>query len=262
MAWFECKSGGGGGTQFADLLALAADGTSANPVVFDLTDAEIHTQAVKIPQHMFYYNKNVGHISLINVTTVEASAFFNGRNVKSVNLPACTSVGESAFEAIHQDRADIMTQINLPLCTSIGTAAFRSMRTNTNSSNKLVMDIHSVTSLGQNAFRATQSAYAFYTDEIDISNVITIGQYAFAGGHTIVTLKIGSACTSISANMLNGTTCTNLIVNRSTPPALTTTLGTTPSHIYVPDAAVATYKAASVWSNYSSIIEGISNYSA
>lgn len=260
MAWYKCSSGGGG-TNFADLMALAAAGSSSSPVIFDLTDAEIHTLSTKVPQYMFYYNRNVGHISLANVTDVGAFAFYNGRNVKSINLPVCTAVGESAFEAIHQDASTALTSINLPLCTSIGAAAFRNMRTNTSASNKLVVDIHSVTSLGQNAFRSTTSGMNWYIEEIDISNVVTIGQYAFAGSqNTLVTLKIGSDCTSISANMLNGTTCTNLIVNRSTPPALTTTLGTAPAHIYVPDDAVNTYKAASVWSNYASIIEKLSNY--
>lgn len=261
MAWFECKYSAGGGTNFADLMALAADGTSSSPVIFDLTDAEIHTLATKVPQYMFYYNRNVGDISLANITDVGAFAFFNGRNVKSINLPVCTSVGESAFEAIHQDASTALTSINLPLCTSIGAAAFRNIRTNTSSSNKLVVDIHSVTSLGQNAFRSTTSGMNWNIEEIDISNVVTVGAYAFAGGqNTLGTLKIGSACTSIAANILNGTTCTNLVVDRATPPALTTTLGTAPAHIYVPDDAVNTYKAASVWSNYASIIEGISNY--
>lgn len=259
MAWYKC-GGGGGGTNFADLMALAAAGTSSSPVIFDLTDAEIHTLATKVPQYMFYYNRNVGHISLANVTDVGAFAFFNGRNVKSINLPVCTAVGESAFEAIHQDASTAFTSINLPLCTTIGQAAFRNMRTNTNSSNPLVVDIHSCTSLGQNAFRSTTSGMNWYIEEIDISNVVTIGGYAFAGSNTLGTLKIGSACTSIATSILNGTTCTNLIVDRATPPALTTTLGTAPTHIYVPDDAVNTYKAASVWSNYASIIESISNY--
>ena len=260
MAWFECKYGSGG-TNFADLMALAAAGTSSSPVIFDLTDSEIHTLATKVPQYMFYYNRNVGHISLANVTEVGADAFFNGRNVKSINLPACTSVGESAFEAIHQDASTALTQINLPLCTTIGNHAFRNMRTNTNSTTPLVVDIHSCTSLAQNAFRSTTSGMNWYIEEVNIPNVVTIGAYAFAGSqNTLVTLKIGSACTSIATNMLNGTTCTNLIVDRATPPAITTTLGTAPAHIYVPDANVNDYKTASVWSNYASIIEGISNY--
>jgi hypothetical protein len=72
----------------------------------------------------------------------------------------------------------------------------------------------------------------------------------------IGTAQGGSQISVINVNDYQGKSVA-LILHTETPPSFTWA-AVAPSAIYVPDAAVATYQAASGFSTYSSIIKGLS----
>lgn len=86
------------------------------------------------------------------------------------------------------------------------------------------------------------------------STVTVIGMDAFHGCTNLQSLTIPSSVTSLGARFYYGQT---LIMQGTTPPSLYDIQSTT-ANIYVPDAAVDTYKSATGWSNYASKIKGIS----
>lgn len=118
------------------------------------------------------------------------------------------------------------------------------------------------------------------------NGVTTIGSYAFNWCSSLVDVSIGNSVTTLGQNAFSNCALTNIIIPSSvttigaaalrmsslrvvtvlskTPPSLSN--GTTEAsraftsnleHIYVPASAVNTYKSASGWSNYASIIETI-----
>lgn len=92
--------------------------------------------------------------------------------------------------------------------------------------------------------------------------VTSIGQGAFTQCYALTEVEIPSSVTSIAAQaFLSCTGLVDVICNRTTPPTLATNSFqgcTALASIYVPDASVNTYKSASGWSTYASIIKPIS----
>lgn len=76
-----------------------------------------------------------------NVQLISNSAFEECGNLKTVNFPACTSIGSYAFHSCFS-----LTNINFPVCTTIGAYAFRSCQSLTSAI------FPSCTSVGNNAF--------------------------------------------------------------------------------------------------------------
>ena len=120
----------------------------------------------------------------------------------------------------------------------------------------------SVTSIGKKAFANTGR---LKTIELP-SSITSIPNMLFLGSLGITGMTISSAVTSIGNSAFTG--CENmaeLIIEGTTPPFVganafsgTTNLTTPDFPIYVPDAAVNTYKGASSWSGYASRVKGIS----
>lgn len=252
MAWYRSNiKQSGGGTQFADLMALASGSTA-----FDLDDATLHTEATSIPQYMFNSNTKVRDISLTNVTDVGMYSFSNASNVRNINLPACTHIGESAFYTCRRSSSVASgSTINLPEVLTIDANAFYEFGFYDST---LEIDLTKCTTLGQGAFRAVNASYGMVAKEVNLPAVQTIGNQAFQRA-TLTDLKIGANCTSLGQNIFLTATITNLYCEATTPPTIgSNNLGSpTLSHIYVPANSVATYKSANGWSAFESIIEAI-----
>lgn len=251
MAWYRSNIKQSGGTQFADLMALAS-GSSA----FDVDDATLHTEATTVPQYMFNSNSKVRDVNLANVTDVGQYAFANCSNIRNINLPACTHIGENAFYTCR--RSTIIASsatLNLPEVVSIDANAFYEI---VFSNANLTISLPKCTTLGQGAFRAVNASYGMVVKEVNLPLVQTIGNQAFQRA-TITDLKIGANCTNLGQNIFLNATITNLYCEATTPPTIgSNNLGSpTLSHIYVPADSVATYKTANGWSTFASIIEAI-----
>lgn len=252
MAWYKC-SGGGTGTNFADLMALASGSTA-----FDLDDATLHTQSTAIPLYMFNSNTKVRDISLDNITDVGMYAFANASNVRNISLPSCTHIGESAFYTCRRSSAVASgATFSLPEVVTIEANAFYEFGF---FDATLEINLPKCTTLGQGAFRAVNASYGMIAKEINLPLIQTIGNQAFQRA-TITDVKIGANCTSLGQNLFLNATITNLTCKAVTPPTIgSNNLGSpTLSHIYVPSGSVEAYKTADGWSAFASIIEGISN---
>lgn len=195
---------------------------------------------------------NFTSVSDENVTSVRASCFFACKKIQEVYLPNVTSIGDSAFKCcdmlskINIQNVETLddyalstclkiTELYLPKAITIGTSACDSMP------QLKKVTLGNVKTIGE---------YALYwnlnCEEIDISlneNVGSIGAKAFLGDKKLSKL-------TIRGTALIGLKDSNAFYN--TPIANGT------GKIYVDPSIVETYKTATNWSNYASVIEAIS----
>ena len=250
----------------ADLLLMLENNTSANRVT--LTDDTVKSEALSIRKNTF----RECYIDTVNWSKIEdigAYAFYDSK-IYSLSFPNCKTIGDYAFYHMNYYEGSILTQFNFPKVESIGSTAFEDARINTGVLNfpecKIVKSyglasLPSVTTFNfPKCETFEEGAFNFTNITIDITlpKVKTIAFKAFRHFRG-TNFTIGPDCTSIAAGMLdyNGK-ITNLYVQATTPPTLGGSFGGDGvSHIYVPAESVSAYKAASNWSNYSSIIEAI-----
>lgn len=97
---------------------------------------------------------------------------------------------------------------------------------------------------------------------IDIStSKTTIANYCFRYNAQLEHVSIPDNITTINQQALaNNPKLTSVVVNRTTPPTLGANVfnNSTLATIYVPDASVEAYKAASGWSSYADRIKPLS----
>ena len=180
-------------------------------------------------------------VDLPACTSVGYSAFQDCYSLQTVDLPACTSVGYSAF----QDCYSLQT-VSLPVCSYVGEKAFmycRSLET---------VDLPACTSFGQYAFSACHSltsislpvcssipyeafwnCYSLPSISLPVCNYIS--DYAFENcsklKYVYVGGEISDVCTLNNTNAFNG--CSRL------------------KYIVVPVSLVESYKTATNWTYYS-----------
>ena len=219
-------------------------------------------------------------------------ALYNNTALTSVNFPNATSIGEYAMAGC----SALQTALVPKLATS-GTYAFQnctslesiSMPQLATVSNYMFAGCSALSSVSiPNATRINKYAFQNCKDltSIDLDGVTNIGNYAFSGTG-IGTLVIPDATSlgtylcqgyrrgvvdqhktvNLSSNRFNGANSLCHLILRSTTMCTLTTnalAGTAIAAgigwIYVPTDLVATYKAASNWSNYASQIVDISEY--
>ena len=219
-------------------------------------------------------------------------ALYNNTALTSVNFPNATSIGEYAMAGC----SALQTALVPKLATS-GTYAFNncislesiSMPQLATVSNYMFAGCSALSSVSiPNATRINQYAFQNCKDltSIDLDGVTNIGNYAFSGTG-IGTLVIPDATSlgtylcqgyrtgvvdqhktvNLSSNRFNGANSLCHLILRSTTMCTLTTNALTGTAIaagigwiYVPTDLVATYKAASNWSNYASQIVNISEY--
>lgn len=219
-------------------------------------------------------------------------ALYNNTALTSVNFPNATSIGEYAMAGC----SALQTALVPKLATS-GTYAFNnctslesiSMPQLVTVSNYMFAGCSALSSVSiPNATRINQYAFQNCKDltSIDLDGITNIGNYAFSGTG-IGTLVIPDATSlgtylcqgyrtgvvdqhktvNLSSNRFNGANSLCHLILRSTTMCTLTTNALTGTAIaagigwiYVPTDLVATYKAASNWSNYASQIVDISEY--
>lgn len=251
-----------------DLLYLLE--LNSSDTRLSLTDEVISSRATKIRKYTFYEGY-IGSINLSHIIEVGDYAFYNGR-ATNIRLPNCKKLGNYAFYKINKVD-DAITTWDLSKVESIGNQCFYESKLTG------ILDLPECKSIGENAFRScpitagvnlpkletiSSQAFNFVSFAVDISlpKVKTIGNNAF--NHTrSENFTIGSECTTIGSGIFNaGSGVTNLYVLATTPPTLSGRFKGSSgaqgvSNIYVPAESVAAYKAATMWSNYESIIQAI-----
>ena len=159
------------------------------------------------------------------VTTIGANAFSNCSSLTTVTIPnTVTTISANAFNA----------------CTGLTSVTIPS----------------GVTSIENYTFNGCSGLTSITIP----SSVTTIGVRPFMGCTDLTSITIPSSVTSIGNQAFSGCTgLTSIVVNATTPPTLGTDVFSLTNNcpIYVPAASVATYKAASNWSQLAGRIQAI-----
>ena len=113
------------------------------------------------------------------IATSSPTAFLGCTSLRSVTMPSCSIVGDSAFY-----NNSSLTTVNLPLATSIGRNAFNGC------SSLIEISLPSATAVGVNAFNNCP-----VLTSLDLPAVTTIPDYRFQNITSLVTASFASATT-------------------------------------------------------------------
>lgn len=214
-----------------------------------LTSCTIGNNVTKIGNYAFLNCKFNNIVIPNSVTTIGKYAFDGCKSLTSITIPnSVTSMDEWAF-----GYCSGATSINIGSgITTIPYAAF-----DTCFSLRSITIPDTVTSIGNQVFNQCEAL----TSATVGNGVTTIGNLAFNNCLALERVTIGTGCTSIGDNCFGHCASLESLTIKATMPP---TLGSHPfdGHpetftIYVPASSLNTYKTASRWSNYSSIIRAI-----
>jgi hypothetical protein len=173
-------------------------------------------------------------VDLSNCNAIGNSVFYNCQKLKIVDLHSIKSIGSSAFAGCSslEEVGDISAFTTIPNSLFQGCTKLKNV------------SLPNVTTIGGNAFSGCQSL-----TELVLPSVTSIGNQAFYG------------CTNLNAPQITSTSLTSIGSSAFSAPGVITLMTTTPPTlggndafgdmmvIRVPDAAVAAYRAADVWSD-------------
>lgn len=251
--------------------------------------------ATTVKAFAFKDNTQINNVIMPNVTHVYESAF-DSSTIKAATLPKCVfidkkaffqcnswrsgnidlpvidEIGESAFDGVHPD-ASISLSINIQNVRKVGYRAFYETNFWKNRSPQNELYLPNCTEIGEQAFSSYgSSSYPPFFKKIDLPAIVTIGRQAFRcvtpGEGNTLEIHIGPNCTYIDEGMLflgpsSSLYNTDIYVEAVNPPTLVDgfwhELGYDwiPTHLYVPQQSVDTYKNTSPWSLYASVTEAI-----
>lgn len=201
-------------------------GTEAFRQCQDLTSASF-PKLTEIPYMAFYSCKNLVSAEFSKITNVDYCGLSDCQ-IEHLDLSELLSAGNSAFEDSN------LVNVDAPKLNSINQQCFKSNK-------KLkTASFASAISIGYYAFE-----YCSLLETVILPKVKTINAYAFSGT-ALNTCVIGTQDTT-GLCTIGGSS-----VFSSTPIASGT------GFIYVPDALVDQYKAATNWSVYANQIKGLS----
>ena len=175
-------------------------------------------------------------------------AFNNCTSLESISMPQLATVNNYMFAG-----CSALSSVSIPNATRINQYAFQNCKDLTS------IDLDGVTNIGNYAFSGSGIG------TLEITDATTLGTYLCQGyrtgivdQHTTVNLTSNrfNGANSLCHLILRSTTMCTLTTNALTGTAIAAGIG----WIYVPTDLVATYKAASNWSNYASQIVDISEY--
>ena len=238
-----------------------------------------NTQLTSISSELFKGCTSLAEITLpAGVTSIRNYAFNGCTSLAEITLPASlTSIGDGAFNGCKSltsvvnfentqltsviygafSGCTLLAGITLPdTLTSIYDRAFEGCSSLT----EITLPA-GVTSIGNYAFNGCTSLAGITLP----ASLTSIGDYAFRNCTSLAGITLPASLTSIGGGAFNGCSSLQYIrIEATTPPTLSNT-DAIPSKIraiYVPDASVEAYQAATNWSSFASKIKGISEMPA
>lgn len=175
-------------------------------------------------------------------------AFQNCTSLESISMPQLATVSNYMFAG-----CSALSSVSIPNATRINQYAFQNCKDLTS------IDLNGVTNIGNYAFSGSGIGTLEITDATSLGTYLCQGQRTgIVDQHTTVNLASNrfNGANSLCHLILRSTTMCTLTTNALTGTAIAAGIG----WIYVPTDLVATYKAASNWSNYASQIVDISEY--
>lgn len=188
---------------------------------------------------------NLTSVNFPKCERIEERAFANDTNLRNVNLQSVSYVGMYAFSSCKS-----LFSISLPYCLSVGTNAFQGC------TSLSIASIPNCSNLGGNAFTSCwvlSSAYFPMTNQTNTRtfwSCLKLSQALL--GNALLQSSVFEGCTSLQSVYLLSSTPGNLSASVfiRTPILDSSYLGYYGS-IYVPSAAVETFKSATNWASLS-----------
>jgi hypothetical protein len=235
-------SGGGGDTSVEDGIITKT--------ITSYTNDRVTT----ISTYAFCYCYNLTTVSFPSCKTIYNNAFCFCSNLTTVSFPVCTSIYNNAFYSCTN-----LTTVSFPLCKTIYNSAFSYC------TNLTTVSFPSCTSIGSNAF---YSCYKLTAANFPSCKIIFSSAFCFCSNLATASFP---ACTNIHSNAFFKCynlkslylTCSSLCklsnsnAFSSTPIGGYSTSAKTYGSIYVPASLLASYKAATNWTYFSSRFVGI-----
>lgn len=243
-------SSDGVGITMADAEAVTSIGTwfKGNKEITSFNELEYFSNVKWLLAEAFSGCTSLQSISLKNIESTGYDAL-KQTALSHVDAPLLGFVNNYAFTEISSDFS-----INLPSCTTIYKNGFYKSGLQKISCTNLL-------EIQDNGLKDTR------LKEIFLPNVKTIGIDGLNLCPYLAKVDIGGNATSIGNFAFgNSTSLEILIVRATTPPSAgrlileNTAIDSANGFIYVPDASVDAYKAASGWSTYASRIKPLSEY--
>lgn len=185
------------------------------------------------------------------ITTVGKYAFNSCAELKTINLPNCTTIGNSAFSNT------MPTTVNLPKVTTVGEYAFQG-----SGHYEYDLDLPAVTSLGNYNFNVANWR------TVRLPSITVIPERGFYNSYVTV-VDIGPNCTWINNYGFYGASALKALIFRRTESIVTTgssnifnnsRIKNGYGYIYVPSALIEAYKAESMYSGVSPMFRAIEDY--
>jgi hypothetical protein len=216
-----------------------------------LTYISINKQSTTLQGQDFWTCSSLRHCSLpANAQMIGQGTFQSNFSLVSVSIPITNTNYNGMFRSCFSLRKAIITG-----CTSL---AFNEPFTSNFALQEIVIP-NAVTAISSLAFNGCRSlAKAKMT-----TGLISITAQMMQNCSSLKKIEFGSAVTSIAAQAFDSNTvCLEYIFLSTTPPTLASTNAfsgiNAACKIYVPDASVAAYKAATNWSTYANYIYPLS----
>lgn len=243
-------SSDGVGITMADAEAVTSIGTwfKGNKEITSFNELEYFSNVKWLLAEAFSGCTSLQSISLKNIENTGYDAL-KQTALSHVDAPLLGFVNNYAFTEISSDFS-----INLPSCTTIYKNGFYKSGLQKISCTNLL-------EIQDNGLKDTR------LKEIFLPNVKTIGIDGLNLCPYLAKVDIGGNATSIGNFAFgNSTSLETLIVRATTPPSAgrlileNTAIDSANGFIYVPDASVDAYKAATIWSTYADRIKPLSEY--
>ena len=248
-------------------------------VCTSLAEITLPASLTSIGNYAFRNCTSLAEITLpASLTSIGDYAFRNCTSLAGITLPASlTSIGDGAFNGCKSltsvvnfentqltsviygafSGCTLLAGITLPdTLTSIYDRAFEVCSSLT----EITLPA-GVTSIGNYAFNGCTSLAGITLP----ASLTSIGDYAFRNCTSLAGITLPDTLTSIGGGAFNGCKSLQYIrIEATTPPTLSNTdaIPSTIRAIYVPDASVEAYQAATNWSSFASKIKGISEMPA
>lgn len=190
----------------------------------------------------FNYCRALTSVSLPKATDL-GSAFYTCTALEAISLPECTSLGNSAFGYCSK-----LSQISLPKCQTIGPNAFAAAGVQAAAPFDVVLP--AATSIANGAFNASK------VGTIKAPQHLTQAS-GFGNAKSLTLVDIGGATTMQSGAFTGSSNLTTIVIRDNSVPTLAATgafnntpfaSGGTGGTLYVPQALISEYQAATNWS--------------
>ena len=198
----------------------------------------------KPPQYVFKKEcKNIQTLYLGSMSLCPAEFMNDHSNIRTLNLPICTSIGSAAFGGCIS-----LSNISLPNVEYIGNNTFDLCK------NLQSIDLPNVKYIGKNGFMRCYSL-----SEVSLPNVEYIGDSAFGHCSNITSINLPK-CSILEGIPFYGADNLSVLtlgygsLVSITSPLYVSGITSSTGSIYVPASLVDAYKSAPNWSYYSSVI--------